>query len=138
MYIKRHNKLIKNKPYRLMKKLNDLIDIKKILKNGEILIEPVQGGFLYYNSETGDMEKFDIDSYNHADMDRSVEQTIELLQYISGHVLYNTKYANYRVSIEKEINNDDDFDKVDEIVGKEVREKLYEEGYEIVKIFDNY
>jgi len=76
------NKLMKNKPYRLMQKLTDLKYVRKILKNGEILIEPVQGGFLYYNSETGDMEKFDIDSYNHADMDRSVEQTIELLQYI--------------------------------------------------------
>jgi len=33
-----------NSTDKLVNKIIDLIDIRKILKNGEILIEPVQGG----------------------------------------------------------------------------------------------
>lgn len=120
------------KPKKIIKQLLKYIDIKKLLKHGEILIEYTPGGYLVYNAETKEIDSFNVDD----DRDTSLINAIKMLRVLSYYILPTSKHENYRISIEKEINNDEDFEKINKIIGEQGREELDKLGFEIVKIVE--
>ena len=114
------------------------IDIKKILTDGQILIEQGTNGASitgFYNDEIPNTEHVEFESgFSPTDNKKSIEGFCGLVYSLK--ILLDvdpSKHAEYRFNCGLDPNGDESYMKLENLIGKDVIGKLCDNGYSIIK-----
>lgn len=117
--------------------LRKLLDIRKLIEYGQILIEFDDDGVSVVGIQEGKITtRIPLDS-NHLDNENTIKCLCKVMQTINYLIGWDsTKHAAYRMECGLRPNDDITTKKLEKVLDKETQNKLYEAGYEIIRRVD--
>ena len=136
MKITANNKIIEADVHEVIELLGELINTEKLLKYGEILIQFTEGGATITTIEDSIIKEiFEIkDEYSDDASYEKMKTLASICNTVSNFIGWNaTKHSKYRMRCGITANDDESSKKIEDIIGTENLNKLYEAGYNVVE-----